>query len=272
MTIVNIVSIENIVNKINDIPEIRAEFLLNYLYPEVGGKWTVQNEGTFYRNYNSDLLSVDDEKTIAQTVRDSFIKLLPQGIITLSTDLKGEDAAEKYKQLQLKLRLLREAFKPIDSFKFRDSMLIEQQTDALLQEKLSHVLSTYFGIDIDKIENHYVREAATLLPYVSKRRGDFGFVADLLKVLFKCEVNVSTGRYSHTDSTRRWLPMVRFELLISGLSPEKYRELTEEIKPLKEFIEEWFIPVEVWCRIDIKEHRVQQQTNTRLALGYNTEL
>ena len=256
----------------NDIPEIRAEVLLNYLYPEAGNQWTVQNEGTFYRNYNSDLLTIDAEEMKAETARDSFIKLLPQGLITLDTDLKGEDAAEKFKQLQIKLRLLRETFKPIDTFQFRDSVFIEKQVDNLLQNKISYVLNTYFGIDLDKIENRYVREAAILLPYVSKRRGDFGFVADLLKVLFKCEVKMTTGRYSHTDSTRQWLPMVRYEMLIPGLSQDEYLEKNAELKPLKDFIQEWFIPVEVWCQIDIKEHNVHQQTNTRIILGYNTEL
>ena len=81
--------------RVNNIPEIRAEVLLNYLYPEVGDQWTVQNEGTFYRNYNSDLLTIDDEGLKAETARDSFIKLLPQGLITSDTDLKGEDSAEK---------------------------------------------------------------------------------------------------------------------------------------------------------------------------------
>ena len=258
--------------RVNNIPEIRAEVLLNYLYPEVGDQWTVQNEGTFYRNYNSDLLTIDDEGLKAETARDSFIKLLPQGLITSDTDLKGEDSAEKFKQLQIKLRLLRETFKPIDTFRFRDSIFIEKQVDSLLQNKISYILNAYFGIDLDQIENRYVREAAILLPYVSKRRGDFGFVADILKVLFKCEVNMTTGRYSHTDSTRQWLPMVRYELLIPSLSKDEYQEKDAELKPLKDFLQEWFIPVEVWCQIDIKEHDVQQQTNTRLILGYNTEL
>jgi len=258
--------------RVNDIPEIRAEVLLNYLYPEVGNQWTVQNEGTFYRNYNSDLLTIDGEGLKAETARDSFIKLLPQGLITSETDLKGEDSAEKFKELQIKLRLLRETFKPIDTFRFRDSIFIEKQVENLLQNKISYVLNTYFGIDLDKIENSFVREAAILLPYVSKRRGDFAFVSDLLKVLFKCEVNMTTGRYSHTDTTRQWLPMVKYEILIPGLSQAEYLERSAALKPLKEFIQEWFIPVEVWCQIDIKEHNVQQQTNTRMILGYNTEL
>ena len=257
---------------VNNIPEIRAELLLNYLYPEAFNLWSVQNEGVFYRNYNSDLLAVDEERQEAQTARDSFIKLLPQGLITDDAGLKGEDAPEKFKQLQLRLRLLRETFKPIDTFYFRESLYVEHQVDRLLQDKLSYILKTYFGVDIEQIENRYVREAAVLLPYVSKWRGDFGIVADLLRVLFKCEVDMTIGRYSHSDTTRRWLPMVRYELLIPGLMPEEYRERMAELQPLQDFICEWFIPAEVMCQIDIREHHVQQQTNTRLTLGYNTEL
>ena len=115
--------------KKNNIPEIKAELLLNYLYPEAGNKWIVQNEGTFYRNYNNDLMSLDEEIAEVQTARDSFIKLLPQGFVTDETDLKGEGAQEKFKELQLRLRLLRETFKPIDTFQFRDSLFIEQHPE-----------------------------------------------------------------------------------------------------------------------------------------------
>ena len=256
----------------NDIPGISAEMLLNYLYPEAGGKWIAKNEGTFYRNYNSDVLALDDERMEVETSRDSFVSLLPQGLLTLDTDLKGEDAAERFKLMERRLRLLREAFKPIDTFRLRDSMYMESQVNGLLQNKLPYILNTFFDIDLRQIENPYVREAALLLPYVSRRRGDFGFLTGLLRVLVKCDVKMTTGRYSHTDSTRQWLPMVRFELLIPGLSAEEYRQKTEALEPLRMFLSEWFIPMEVWCEIVIREHSVPQQTNTRLTLGYNTEV
>lgn len=258
--------------KVNDIPEIRAEMLLNYLYPAAVNKWIAQNEGSFFRNYNSDLLAVDDEKMVAQTARDNFINLLPQGMLTQETDLKGEDAAEKFKQMELRLRLLRETFKPIDTLRFRESVYIEQQTDSLLQDKLAYILKTYFGVDFEKIENHYVREAAILLPYVSRRRGDFGFIANLLQTLVNCKVNMTIGRYSDSDTTRSWLPKVRYELIIPDLTPEQYQELNKDLEPLREFLCEWLIPLEVWCQIVIKEYDVPQQTNTRLTLGYNTEV
>ena len=256
----------------NNIPEIRAELLLNYLYPEMYNQWTSQNEGSFFRNYNRDLLAIDEEKMVAQTARDSFIKLFPQGLLTQETDLKGEDAAEKFKQLELRLRFLRETFKPIDTFRFRESLYVEHQMSSLLQGKLSYILNTYFGVDLDKIENPYVREAAILLPYVNRRRGDFGFIANLLRTLVKCEVNMTTGRYSHSDTTRSWLPMVRYDLVIPGLTPEQYQEKDKEIQPLRDFLCEWMIPFEVWCEIVIKEYDVPQQTDTRLTLGYNTEV
>ena len=256
--------------KDNIIPDISAELLLNYLYPEAGTKWIAQNEGTFYRNYNSDVLAVDDEKMVVETSRDSFLSLLPQGLLSLETDLRGKDVAEQFKKMQLRLRLLREAFKPIDTFKFRDSLFVERQVDSLLQSKLPYILSTYFGIDISRIESPYVREAAIMLPYVSRRRGDFGFVASLLRVLFKCEVRMMTDRYSHTDTSRRWLPKVRYELLIPGLSPKEYIEQDKALEPLREFLCEWFIPVEVWCEILVKG--IPRQTGTCPTLDYNTEV
>ena len=244
----------------NNVPEIRAELLLNYLYPEMFSQWISQNEGLFFRNYNSDLLAIDEEKMVAQVARDSFIKLFPQGLLTQET------------QLELRLRFLRETFKPIDTFRFRESLYVEHQISSLLQDKLSYILKTYFGVDLEKIENPYVREAAILLPYVNRRRGDFGFIANLLRTLVKCEVNMTTGRYSHSDTTRSWLPMVRYDLVIPGLTPEQYQEKDKEIQPLRDFLCEWMIPFEVWCEIVIKEYDVPLQTDTRLTLGYNTEV
>ena len=258
--------------KTNDIAEIRAELLLNYLYPEGAHNWIAQNEGLFFRNYNSDLLAVDEETMVAETARDSFIKLFPQGLLTQETDLRGEDKAEKFRQLELRLRYLRETFKPIDTFRFRESVYVERQVDSLLQGKLSHILKTYYDIDLEKVENPYVREAVCLLPYVNRRRGDFGFIANLLETLVKCKVNMTKSRYSHSDSTLTWLPMVRYELIIPDLTPEEYQEKDKEIEPLREFLREWMIPFEVWCQIVIKEFDVPQQTNTRLTLGYNTEV
>ena len=246
--------------------------LLNYLYPEVDKKWIAHGEGSFYRNYNSDLFDYDDETMEAWMARDTFLSLLPQGVINNDNDLKGEDAAEKFKKIQRRIRLLNEAFLPIDTNAFRQRLLVERQVSELLQNKLTYVLKEYFGIDLDTVESPLVKEAALMLPYISRSRGDFSLVGALLGALLHCQVHTTTGRYSQTDTTLRWLPRVRFELLIPGLSPEEFRTLNAEVQPLREFICEWFIPFEVKCDIVIKEHHSEQQVNTRLTLDYNMEL
>ena len=258
--------------KRNNIHEASAEMLLNYLYPEVDKKWIAHGEGSFYRNYNSDLFDYDDETMEAWMARDTFLSLLPQGVINNDNDLKGEDAAEKFKKIQRRIRLLNEAFLPIDTNAFRQRLLVERQVSELLQNKLTYVLKEYFGIDLDMVESPLVKEAALMLPYISRSRGDFSLVGALLGALLHCQVHTTTGRYSQTDTTLRWLPRVRFELLILGLSPEEFRTLNAEVQPLREFICEWFIPFEVKCDIVIKEHHSEQQVNTRLTLDYNMEL
>jgi len=256
----------------NNVSEASAEMLLNYLYPEMDRKWIAHGEGSFYRNYNNDLLDFDDETMEAWVARDTFLNLLPQGVINNDNDLRGEDSAEKFKKIQRRVRLLNEAFLPIDTTAFRQRLYVERQVSELLQNKLSYVLNEYFGINLDEVESPLVKEAALMLPYVSRKRGDFGLVGALLGALLHCKVQIMTGRYSQTDTTLRWLPRVRYELLIPGLSPEEFRTLNTEVQPLRDFICEWFIPFEVKCDILIKEHHSDQQVNTRLTLGYNMEL
>lgn len=258
--------------KKNQLPEARAEMLLNYLYPEVSHKWIAHGEGTFYRNYNSDLLEIDDETSEIWTARDSFINLLPQGVITFNDNLSGEDSGHRFKKMRRRIRMLTEAFLPFDTNAFRQSLLIERQVSELLQEKLSYVLLEYFGFDLNAEPSELVREAALMLPYVSSFRGDLSFVSGLLGALLHCPVGIITGRFGHTDSSRWWLPKVRFELLISDLSPEEYRRMSASLEPLRQFVCEWFMPVEVYTEIVIKEHHSEQQVNTRLTLDYNTEL
>ena len=130
--------------------------LLNYLYPEVDKKWIAHGEGSFYRNYNSDLFDYDDETMEAWMARDTFLSLLPQGVINNDNDLKGEDAAEKFKKIQRRIRLLNEAFLPIDTNAFRQRLIVERQVSELLQNKLTYVLKEYFGIDLDALESPLV--------------------------------------------------------------------------------------------------------------------
>ena len=92
----------------NNLYQIRAEVLLNYLYPELESDWFALCKGTFYRNYNQDILWLDlDEKKVL-LARDGFLRLLPEGLLTKDDDLMGEDVAEKFKQMEWRKELLNE--------------------------------------------------------------------------------------------------------------------------------------------------------------------
>jgi len=251
--------------------QVRAEVLLNYLYPELEGDWITQYKGTFFRNYNEDILELYEDERKVILARDGFLRLLPEGLLTHDDDLRGEDVAQKFKELEWRRELLNEAFSPFDTYIFRKKLAIERNMSELLDQKLNYLLKMYFDFDLAAEKNELVKEAAVLLPYVSRWRGDFHFVANLLGALMNCRVEMSMGRYSHLDTTICWLPRVRYDLLIPGLSPETYQEKMEELAPLVDFIKEWLIPFDVWCEVKIKEHHPVPD-KARVTLDYNTEV
>ena len=259
-----------IVNR--NISQIKAEVLLNYLYPEMERKWMVQGKGTFYRNYNQDILSYYPKEEKVNLTRDGFLRLLPEGLLTRDNDLRGEDFIEKYEELEWRRELLNEAFSPFDTYIFRKKLEIERLASELLDQKLNYLLKEYFFFDLEAEEDPLVKEAAMLLPFVSRWRGDLGLVGNLLGALMHCEVEIVKGRYSPVDTTRQWLPQVTYKLLIPGLTSASYLELTNALKPLTAFLKEWLIPFDVRCVIEIKQHMVPQNPDGSMTLNYNTEL
>ena len=249
-----------------NLSEISAEMLVNYLYPDLSDRWIVQAEGTFYRNYNSDLLAYDDEAAVVQLSRDSFCQLLPQGLLYRAAE-RGKVNSEK---IMARKRLLMDLFQPFDTFAFRCRLNLEREVSSLLETRLQEILSRYFGFDLASEQNHYIRETAVLLPFVSHLRGDLYFVRDLLSSLFKCEVQLTIGRYSETDNTRSWLPMARYEMIMPDLSAEEYNRLMKDVRPLNEFVCEWFMPMEAKCFIDIRWKDINLPEEP--VLNYNTHL
>ena len=252
-----------------NLSEIKAEMLLNYLYPEMEQKWVAKHEGAFYRNYNDDLLDVNADTATVTLTRDGFLRLLPQGLLTTDEELMGDADGSKFRELEQRRRVLQDAFLPFDSFAFIKKLTIERKASELLDNKLAYLLKEYFDYDIEAEQNPLVRQAAVLLPYVSMWRGDFSFIRNLLAALMRCEVEMTIGHYSHLDTTVCWLPKVRYELLMPGLTSETYRERREALQPLCGFMKEWFVPFDVYCEILIKDHT--QPTKERV-LDYNIEL
>lgn len=245
--------------------------LLNYFYPELENQWTVDNKGSFYRNYNHDILAAYEGENRVDLSRDGFLKLLPEGLYSDESELKGKDVAEKFREVERRRHLLAEAFLPFDTFAFRRQLQVERLLSEMLNDKLEYLLRRFFDIDLSAEENPYVRELAVLLPFVKHWRGNFGMLRNLLASLFKCEVEMIHGIYSHVDTSKCRVPLVRYNLLIDNLDGAGYRELYAYLPALTDFLAEWFIPMEMVCQIQIKEYGRPQRLNERLVLNYNTE-
>ena len=258
-------------NKVNDINQLKAEVLLNYLYPEMEGDWIVDNKGTFYRNYNEDVLALYVGEKRVELSRDGFLKLLPQGILANDDDLKkAKDIPAKTKEIERRIHLLNEAFMPFDTWHFRRTLEIERQVAELLRGQVEYLLKEHFGFDFAVEENLYVKRMAPLLPYAKRWRGDFAMLRKVMEQLFGCPVSMTTGRYSYTDSTLGWLPHVRYDLQIPGLSAEEYKVRSQELQGFADFLREWFIPAEMVCHLRIVESEKSQMKSENLILEYNT--
>lgn len=254
--------------------QVSAEMLLNYLYPEMEGDWIVDNKGTFYRNYNEDVLALYVNEKRVELSRDSFLKLLPQGILTSDDDLKkAKDIAAKTKEIEGRIHLLKEAFLPLDTWHFRKTLEIEREVAELLRGRVEHLLKEYFGFDMAAEENPYVKRMAVLLPYVKGWRGDFTMLRRVMEMMFSCRVYMTRGRYSQTDSTLGWLPYVRYDLQIRGLNAEEYKAKSKELQRFADFLCEWFIPAEMVCHVRIKDDtHLSSHISQPIVLDYNSHL
>lgn len=252
--------------------DISAEFLLNYLHPDRMDQWEVDCAGTFYRNYSKDILAVDEEKGAVRLARDSFLKLLPQGLITTDNALKGNNFEQKYELLRKQEELLRSLFKPVDSLAFRFRLHIENQASQLAEKKLAYLLKHYFHYDITREEDPLIRQVAPFLLFVNQLRANYGFLRDLLACLFHQQVETRTGLYTWEEDERCACPLIEYQLIIPDLTAEAYEKLEKEITPLREFLIEWFIPFDTRCEIHVKHHGEPFTLGERLTLDYNTEI
>lgn len=245
------------------INEINAEMLLNYLYPDMQDEWVAHCSGTFFRNYNDDMLSIDAESRTVTLARDGLLKLLPKEYIS------PENETEKGDELKRRIAMLTEAFLPIDSIMFRKTLKIEKFFGDILERKISTLLKTVFGIDYDTITNPLVRDAAILLPYVRESRGDVQGVRKMLEAITQCPVEMKLGRWSERDNTMAWLPFVHYFVVRDGLTSRDYLREMEYIRELESFVMEHWMSAEVVMKIDLITHKVNRD---EMILNYSAEL
>lgn len=243
------------------INQINAELLLHQLYPELEQQWTVRHRGTFLRNYSDDPLTIDAKERTLEVARDGLLRLLPQTVLSEENELSDTDGEgrkrkntfdERYDELQRRLMLLSEAFLPIDTVHFRQSLKLERVVSETLDMKLKYVLREYYDIDLDTLTDEYIKQAVVLLPYVSKLRGRLPFVKNMLSVILNAEVRMFLTSFSYKDHNKSCLPKVHYFVIIDGMNQQQYSQYTNRLKPLAAFLKEWFIPFNFFSEICVK--------------------
>ena len=231
--------------------EVKAEFLLNTLYPEMKDRWEVYCDGTFYRNYNADVMSIFKELDEVHISRDSIVSLLPKGMLGGETLLLGQDVSGKWEHLHRRLEILKEVFRPFDSMFFRQSLSIEKEVSDMLENRLNIILNTLFDIDLTKETNPLIKTFSKLLPFVEMVRGDYATQSSILSAAVSFPVEVLKRSYSYEDSTCNFVPWLTYRIKTDGLDQESYEAFYAQVKPLEPFIKEWFVTFDTYLTIEI---------------------
>ncbi|MCF0202015.1 MAG: hypothetical protein HUK08_01495 [Bacteroidaceae bacterium] len=234
------------------IPEIKAEFLLNMFFPEKNDDWAVYCDGTFYRNYNADVLNVFPEINEIHVSRDSVLSLMPEGMIGGENLLRMGDRQNQWEKLHARLNMLRSFFCPIDTILFRENLKVEREMTRILEDRLNIVLRELFDINLNKIENPLVKNYAKLLPFVEMIRGDYGKLCSLLSTMIQQPVRMDKRHYSIEESNEcsiMWLVMMVEK---NDMDEDSLQEFFALMQPLEDFLREWFIPFCVKFSIEVE--------------------
>ena len=253
----------------NDTQGLRAEVLLNYLYPELMQRWVANCKGTFYRNYCEDAIRIDEEGGWVTLARDGLLKMLPQGLIATEQELRGKDIKGKHEHLRQKKARLEELFRPFDSKMLRRNLRNEKILADLLENKLDTLLERYFHLNRKDEQNTYVRQLMALMLVVNRKRGDIHAMCDVLQTLTGHRATMKTGLYNHTGRKNGNQPLVEYQVWIPSLDNTAYNNIQKDMEELCQFMQEWFMPFDTKCIIELKCNRPATM-GTGLILNYNT--
>ncbi len=266
----NIHDIHNIPTSL--IEDVKAEFLLNLLHGDDLASWQIEHKGAFYRNYSPDIMEMDEENRYLTLSRDGFMQLLPNELLSPPDELRGRAPLEAYQKVQRRLRLLRDAFLPLDVLKMERLLDIEKEAARMLENERRDLISRFWGIDIEAQADPYVKALLPLLPYVSVMRGDLPFVRTLIETLTGHPTTMTTGRYDVGENKNEAWPMVTYIVTIEGLDGPQYDEADRRLDPLRQFLAEWLMPYDTVFGLVIRDARGRDKLNDNVVLGYNTAI
>lgn len=251
-------------NHIDNFQELRAELLLTTLYPEVQ-EWEAKYGSFFSRNYTGDLRNVEDNTVTLS--RNGLYDILPEKLFFDDSELRfleSRDLGFKLSEVYEEEKNIMTYFRPFDSFLFNQSVRLQKIVNHIVDHKTEMLLKLLFDYDIDAETNPYVRMMAPLLIHVADIRADIDLIAKILSEILDCKVEY---RILSPDN-------LLFIVNKLQLDSKGYASFMKELKPLFDFVQYWFMPMETECDYRVKdfEQRFILSEERALVLDYNTQL
>lgn len=256
----------NDIDKDQDKQELRAEVLLSTYYPDVK-EWDAQYGSFFSRNYSGDLRECHPDMHTVELSRNGIYDLLPEKLFFDEMELRflsSRDLAFKLSEVYEEEKNIKAYFEPFDSYFFNLSMRLNKNVTYIIDNKSKLLLKTLFDYDIDAETNPYVRMLAPLLTHVADIRADIDLMTKILTEILGCEVEC------------RILSPVQVLFIVNklNLDSKEYAAFMKELKPLFDFVQYWFMPMETECDYRVKdfEQRFILSNERALVLDYNTQI
>lgn len=243
--------------------ELKAETVLSVISPDVK-HWNVLHKGYFYHNYLPDLISVDTSSKSIETSRNGLMKILPEGLFFSPNELDTKDDVVFKKKkgiLDYKKSFYTDLFKPFDSVLFDLSLHVESFINETSDNEISILLNVFAGINYDNITNLYAKALTPLILVSSRIRGNFNLIIKLLSAVTHCAVSYELKKMT-----------VLFIVNKQYLNSAEYKNFTNELNPVFELVENWFIPIQYNVKYMVKDHTQKfiLSSEKPLLLNYNT--
>lgn len=250
----------------SDFRRLKAEVILDMLYPDMK-PLLVRDKGNFYRNYNPDLMDIDPSRNEIELSRDGILKSLPNNFLSFDDEL-AKDARENSEAINRRLKLLYDAFMPIDTYMFNQQRNAQRQIDSLLRNKVQNIIRLFFGIDVTTETNPYIEQMAYLLPFARRIKGRIALVKAILARVIDAPITARSYPFSTLDTTIGYIPKTLISVHKAGLNRETYLEYYNQIKALNKFVSDWFIPFDHILEIEVVNTEDEQND----ILNYNTKI
>lgn len=246
--------------------ELKAEVILATYFPDVQ-EWNANYGSFFSRNYSGDLRSCHAETETVSLSRNGLYDILPEKLFFDESELRfleSRNLAFKLSEVYEEEKNIKTYFLPFDSYFFNQSLRLHKIVNHMLDNKVKLLLKVLFDYDIDAEENPFVRMMAPLLLHVADIRADIDLISKILSEILGCKVEF---RILCPDK-------VLFIVNKLNLNSKEYASFMKDLKPLFNFVQYWFMPMETESDYRVKdfEQRLILSEERPLVLDYNTQL